>query len=200
MSGSVMPLRPHWPDSSDSPAPKRATDPPLGRGLARQRHQRGREGAAQAVVAHRRSSAPALPRDLQTAAVRMGHLALKRAIRHAAARRYVTMNAAELADTPVGQFGRPSKSLTLEQSVVLLKVSAGTRIGAYIAVSLGTGIRTEEARALRPGRWPGRVGSTGSGKSGCLNVIMANLTARLSDTMGSQYWREGAFVQVIWHV
>jgi integrase len=30
----------------------------------------------------------------------------------------------------------------------LLRASDGTRIGAYIALSLGTGIRTEEARAL----------------------------------------------------
>jgi hypothetical protein len=69
----------------------------------------------------------------------MGHLALKRAIRHAEARRYVTVNAAELADTPVGQSGRPSKSFTLDQSVALLKVSPGTRIGAYIALSRAPG-------------------------------------------------------------
>jgi integrase len=84
-----------------------------------------------------------------TAAVAMGHLALKRAIRRAQARRYVTINAAEFADTPKGQPGRPSKSLTLDQAGALLKASEGTRIGAYIALSLGTGIRTEEARALQ---------------------------------------------------
>jgi integrase len=83
-----------------------------------------------------------------TAAVSMGHLALKRVIRRAQARRYVTINAAEFADTPAGQPGRPSKSLTLQQSAALLNASDGTRIGAYIALSLGTGIRTEEARAL----------------------------------------------------
>ena len=87
--------------------------------------------------------------NYSTAAVRMGHLALKRAIRHAQARRYVTTNVADLAATPAGQPGRPSKSFAVEQSAALLKVSAGTRIGAYIALSLGTGIRTEEARALR---------------------------------------------------
>jgi integrase len=84
-----------------------------------------------------------------SAAVRMGHLALKRALRQAQARRYVAGNAAELADTPTGQAGRPSKSFTLQQSAALLNASKGTRIGAYIALSLGTGIRTEEARALR---------------------------------------------------
>jgi hypothetical protein len=67
-----------------------------------------------------------------TAAVAMGHLALKRAIRRAQARRYVTINAADFADTPKGQPGRPSKSRTLEQSAALLTASEGTRIGAYI--------------------------------------------------------------------
>jgi integrase len=90
-----------------------------------------------------------MSQSYSTAAVRMGHLALKRAIRHAQARCYASINVAELADTPAGQPGRPSHSFTLEQSAALLRVSAGTRIGAYIALSLGTGIRTEEARALR---------------------------------------------------
>jgi integrase len=84
-----------------------------------------------------------------TAVVRMGHLALKRAIRFAAARDLVGRNVAELSDTPAGQEGRPNRSFTLEQSAALLQANAGTRIGAYIALSLGTGIRTEEARALQ---------------------------------------------------
>ena len=84
-----------------------------------------------------------------SAAVSMGHLALKRAIKFAAARDLVARNVAELSETPLGQGGRPSRSFTLEQSVALIKASGGTRIGAYIALSLGTGIRTEEARALQ---------------------------------------------------
>jgi integrase len=79
----------------------------------------------------------------------MGHLALKRAIRHAEARDLVSRNVATLADTPTGQAGRPSKSLTLDQAVALIAATAGTRIGAYIVLCLTTGIRTEEARALR---------------------------------------------------
>ena len=90
-----------------------------------------------------------MSKSYSTAAVRMGHLALKRTIRHAQARRYVTTNVADLAGTPAGQPGRPSKSFTLQEAGALLKASEGTRIGAYIALSLGTGIRTEEARALR---------------------------------------------------
>ena len=84
-----------------------------------------------------------------TAAVAMGHNALTRAIRHAEARDLVGRNVATLVDTPKGQAGRPSKSLTLDQASALLAAAAGTRMHAYIALCLATGIRTEEARALR---------------------------------------------------
>jgi integrase len=101
-----------------------------------------------------------------TAAVSMGHLALKRAIRHAEANDLISRNAAALADTPKGQEGRPSKSLALDQAIAVI-TAAGTlpvmelRPGlkdvrrpaelmhAYIVLSLLAGIRTEEARALR---------------------------------------------------
>jgi hypothetical protein len=66
------------------------------------------------------------------AAVAMGHLAPKRAIRRAQCRRYVTVNAAEFADTPKGQPGRPSRSLTLEQAAALLMASEGAW-SAYIS-------------------------------------------------------------------
>src|SRR5215468_4186158 len=55
-----------------------------------------------------------------SAAVIMGHLALKRAIRHAEANDLVSRNVATLVDTPKGQEGRPSKSLTLEQAVAVI--------------------------------------------------------------------------------
>ena len=84
-----------------------------------------------------------------SAAVAMGHNALTRAIRHAEARDLVRRNVATLADTPKGQAGRPSKSLSLDQASSLLTVTEGTRMHAYIALCLATGIRTEEARALR---------------------------------------------------
>jgi hypothetical protein len=51
-----------------------------------------------------------------TAAVSMGHLALKRASRHAEASDLVSRKVAALADTPKGREGRPSKSLTLDQA------------------------------------------------------------------------------------
>ena len=84
-----------------------------------------------------------------SAAVAMGHNALTRAIRHAEARDLVGRNVAVLVDTPKGQAGRPSKSLTLEQASALLAAVEDTRMHAYISLCLATGIRTEEARALR---------------------------------------------------
>ena len=89
-----------------------------------------------------------MARGYSTAAVRMGHLALNGSIRFAAACDLVGRNLAELSDIPAGQEGRPSRSFTFDQSAALIKASSWTRTGAYIAVSLGTGIRTEEARTL----------------------------------------------------
>ena len=101
-----------------------------------------------------------------TAAVTMGHLALKRAIRHAEANDLVGRNVAALVDTPKGQQGRPSKSLTLEQAVAVITAAETLPVMelrpglkdvrrqaelmyAYIVLSLLVGVRTEEARALR---------------------------------------------------
>jgi integrase len=50
---------------------------------------------------------------------------------------------------PKGQPGRPSKALTAEQAAAVLKGAEGSRLGAYVVLCLMTGIRTEEARALR---------------------------------------------------
>jgi integrase len=103
--------------------------------------------------------------EYSSSAVTKGHLALKRAIRHAEANDLVARNVASLVDTPKGQIGRPSKSLTLEQAIVLI-TAAQTLPGmelhpglkdvrrpaalmyAYIVLSLLVGVRTEEARAL----------------------------------------------------
>src|ERR1022692_2302225 len=96
-----------------------------------------------------RQALTAMAARYSTAAVAMGHNALTRAIRHAEGRDLVGRNVATLVDTPKGQAGRPSKSLTLDQASALLAVAVGTRMHAYIALCLATGIRTEEARALR---------------------------------------------------
>ena len=104
--------------------------------------------------------------EYSSAAVTMGHLALKRAIRHAEANDLVSRNVATLVDTPKGQEGRPSKSLTLEQAVAVIAAAKtlpamelrpglkdvrrpATLMHAYIVLSLLVGVRTEEARALR---------------------------------------------------
>ena len=104
--------------------------------------------------------------EYSRAAVTMGHLALKRAIRHAEANDLVARNVAALVDTPKGQEGRPSKSLTLKQAVAViaaartlpaLELRPGLKdvrrpaalMYAYIVLSLLVGVRTEEARALR---------------------------------------------------
>ena len=102
-----------------------------------------------------------------TAAVTMGHNALTRAIRHAESRDLVARNVATLVETPKGQAGRPSKSLTLAQAAALLRASSEDHpplelhpgladhrrpvslMHAYIVLSLTTGLRTEEMRALR---------------------------------------------------
>jgi integrase len=74
---------------------------------------------------------------------------LERAIRHAESNDLVGRNVAALVKSPQGRSGRPSKSFTLEQAKTLLAAAEGTRLHAYVVLSLLAGIRTEEARALR---------------------------------------------------
>jgi integrase len=112
-----------------------------------------------------RQALAAMAAEYSTAAVSMGHLALKRAIRHAEASDLVSRNVATLADTPKGQHGRPSKSLTLDQALAVMTAARTLPVmelrpglkdvrrpaelmHAYIVLSLLCGFRTEEARAL----------------------------------------------------
>jgi len=67
-----------------------------------------------------RQALAAMAARYSAAAVSMGHLALKRAIRHAEANDLVSRNVATLADTPKGQEGRPSKSLTPDQATAVI--------------------------------------------------------------------------------
>src|SRR6516165_1036369 len=113
-----------------------------------------------------RQALAAMASGYSSAAVSMGHLALKQAIRHAEANDLVSRNVAALVDTPKGREGRPSRSLTWEQAVAVITAAAAlpsielppgltdvrrpaALIHAYIVLSLLVGIRTEEARALR---------------------------------------------------
>jgi integrase len=77
------------------------------------------------------------------------HAILKRATRQAQARDKVLRNVAGLVTTPKGKPGRPSRAMTLEQATAMLEEAKASRLHAYVVVSLLTGIRTEEARALR---------------------------------------------------
>jgi integrase len=74
---------------------------------------------------------------------------LRQSIRRAQARDLVKRNVALLCDVPRGTAGRPSKSLTLAQAADLLAAAKmHPTMHAYIVVSLLTGARTEELRAL----------------------------------------------------
>jgi hypothetical protein len=58
-------------------------------------------------------------------------------------------NVATLADTPEGKKdGRPSKAMTLDHSTTVLTHAKDDPLHAYVVLSLLTGVRTEEARAL----------------------------------------------------
>jgi integrase len=87
---------------------------------------------------------------LSTRTVQISRNVLVRAIRHAERDDLVTRNVAVLVKLPKGQrAGRPSRALTLEQAAALMEAAKGTRLEAYIILSQLTGLRTEEARALR---------------------------------------------------
>ncbi len=91
----------------------------------------------------------AMAARLSTRTLQIAHNVLVRAIRHAERDDLVGRNVAALVKSPKGQLGgRPSKSLTLEQAVSLMTAARGTRLEAYIVLSLLSGLRTEEARAL----------------------------------------------------
>lgn len=85
---------------------------------------------------------------LSTRTLRDLHSILRRAIARAQKRDRVRRNVVLLCEVPEGKSGRPSKSLTFEQAEAILKAAEGTPMRAYIVMSLLTGARTEEMRAL----------------------------------------------------
>jgi integrase len=110
-----------------------------------------------------RSALAGLSTQLSTRSLQIAHNCLVRAIRHAEAGDIVGRNVAALVRPPVGRQGRPSKALTVDQARALVKAAAGDiggqrggrqnarpyRLHAYVVLLLTTGIRPEEARALR---------------------------------------------------
>ncbi|MBM0256490.1 tyrosine recombinase XerC [Micromonospora sp. 4G55] len=77
------------------------------------------------------------------------HGCLNRSVNRAMARDKVKRNVVALCTVPRGQEGRPSESLTLAQAHAVLNAAMSTRLHAYVVLSLLTGARTEELRALR---------------------------------------------------
>jgi integrase len=87
---------------------------------------------------------------LTTRTLQAIHSILRRSIRRAQARDKVMRNVATLVDTPEGRkAGRPSKAMTLDQATTVLEHAKDDALHAYVVLSLMTGVRTEEARALR---------------------------------------------------
>ena len=91
----------------------------------------------------------ALADRLSTRTLQILRNCLERAIRHAEVRDLVGRNVAAVVKPPRGTAGRPSKSLTLAQAQMLLQAARDTRLYAYVVLSVMTGLRTEELRALR---------------------------------------------------
>jgi integrase len=86
---------------------------------------------------------------LSTRSRKLVHKVLRDSIQHAMIAGMVGRNVAAVVNsTPRGGAGRPSKALSVAQAEAIIKAAKGTRLEAYLALSLMTGIRTEEARAL----------------------------------------------------
>ncbi|MBO0801680.1 MAG: site-specific integrase [Nocardiopsaceae bacterium] len=87
---------------------------------------------------------------LTTRTLQAIHSIVRRSIRRAQGRDKVMRNVAALADTPEGRKdGRPSKAMNLDQATTVLAHAKDDPLHAYVVLSLMTGVRTEEARALR---------------------------------------------------
>jgi hypothetical protein len=86
---------------------------------------------------------------LSTGSLVSVHSILRWAIRQAQARDKVGRNVAGLVTTPRGRDGRPSKALTPGQATAVMEQARSSWLHAYVVVTITTGIRTEEARALR---------------------------------------------------
>jgi integrase len=90
-----------------------------------------------------------LRQELATSTLRRLRAILVLVVRRAMRRGLVDRNVVELCDVPRGRAGRRSKSLSLEQARAVLTESTEDPLHCYIVVSLLTGARTEELRALR---------------------------------------------------
>ena len=95
---------------------------------------------------------------LSTRSRKLVHKILRDSIQHAMIAGLAGRNVAAIVNsTPRGSEGRPSRALSVAQAEAVLAAARGTRLEPYLALSLMTGIRTEEARALT---WERRWSST----------------------------------------
>ncbi|MEV0616980.1 site-specific integrase [Nonomuraea sp. NPDC050404] len=88
-------------------------------------------------------------KTLSTRTLQIIRSCLNRAVRRAMARDRVKRNVVDLCGVPAGRAGRNSKAMTFAQADAVLRAAEGSSMHAYIVVSLLTGARTEELRALR---------------------------------------------------
>ncbi len=102
----------------------------------------------QLTARHVQTALLELSGSLSTRSLRLVHQIIERAIRHAQAGDLVSRNVASLVGTPEGKDGLPSRSLTLDQAVAVLKASENSPLHAYVTLSLLAGLRTEELRSL----------------------------------------------------
>ena len=91
----------------------------------------------------------ALTGRLSTRTLAIARQSLERAVRFAVTHDRVARNVVTPVEVPEGKAARKSKSLDLVQAQALLKAAERSRWYGYIALSLLSGLRTEEVRALR---------------------------------------------------
>ncbi len=91
----------------------------------------------------------ALTGRLSTRTLAIARQSLERAVRFAVTHDRVARNVVTPVEVPEGKAARKSKSLDLVQAQALLKAAKRSRWYGYIALSLLSGLRTEEVRALR---------------------------------------------------
>lgn len=87
--------------------------------------------------------------DLSTWTIQIARACLSRSVRRAMQRDLVRRNVVELTEVPTGRPGRTSKAFTPELADGVLRDTRADRFHAFIVLSMLTGGRTEELRALR---------------------------------------------------
>lgn len=90
-----------------------------------------------------------LRRALSTRTLQLARSCLNRSVARAVRRDLVRRNVVEFTEVPAGRAGRKSKAFTAEIADSVLSDTVSDGLYAFIVVSLLTGARTEELRALR---------------------------------------------------